>query len=142
MKTQDLLRVFLTHIEPSNVRDFRKSIILFGHVDCQKWLKLLKIEIKYQITSWFFQAVQRKSENINSELMGMIVIKKSFCAAFRTERLFSLIFRYLISSSSFRGKYSFLNLEIVENLNSCRKFQFFKVQRADLTCDVTSIRLR
>ena len=35
------------------------------------------------------------------------------------------IFRYHISSYSFHGNYSFLNLEIVENSNSCRKFQFF-----------------
>ena len=33
---------------------------------------------------------------------------------------------YHISSYSFLGKYSFLNLEIVENLDSsCPKFQFF-----------------
>ena len=30
--------------------------------------------------------------------------------------------RYYISMNSFRGNYSFLNLEIVENSNSCRKF--------------------
>ena len=34
-------------------------------------------------------------------------------------------FTYRISANSFRGNYSFLNLEIVENSNSCRKFQFF-----------------
>ena len=32
---------------------------------------------------------------------------------------------YHISANSFYGNYSFLNLEIVENSNSCRKFQFF-----------------
>ena len=31
---------------------------------------------------------------------------------------------YSISANTFRGNYSFLNLEIAENLNSCRKFQF------------------
>ena len=34
-------------------------------------------------------------------------------------------FTYRISANSFRGNYSFLNMEIVENSNSCRKFQFF-----------------
>ena len=32
---------------------------------------------------------------------------------------------YHISENSFRRNYSFLNLEIVENSKSCRKFQFF-----------------
>ena len=32
---------------------------------------------------------------------------------------------YQISTHSFRGNYSFLSLEIVENSNSCYKFQFF-----------------
>ena len=32
---------------------------------------------------------------------------------------------YRISMNSFCGNYSFLNLEIVENSNSCGKFQFF-----------------
>ena len=31
---------------------------------------------------------------------------------------------YHISANSFGGNYSFLNLEIVENSSSCRKFQF------------------
>ena len=31
---------------------------------------------------------------------------------------------YRISGNSFRGNYSFLNLEILENSNSYRKFQF------------------
>ena len=29
-----------------------------------------------------------------------------------------------VSDVSFRGNYSFLNSEIVENSNSCRKFQY------------------
>ena len=33
---------------------------------------------------------------------------------------------YRISSYSFRGNYSFLNLEILENSNSCRKFNFLR----------------
>ena len=32
---------------------------------------------------------------------------------------------YLISMNSFRGNYSFLNMEIAENSNSCHKFPFF-----------------
>ena len=34
-------------------------------------------------------------------------------------------YNYRIPANSFRGNYSFLNLEIVENSNSCRKFQIF-----------------
>ena len=34
------------------------------------------------------------------------------------------ITEYRISTNIFCGNYFFLNLEIVENLNSCRKFQF------------------
>ena len=34
-------------------------------------------------------------------------------------------FRYSISSYSFRGNYSFLNLEIVANSNSCRNISIF-----------------
>ena len=30
-----------------------------------------------------------------------------------------------IATNNFRGNYSFLNLKIVANSNSCRKFQFF-----------------
>ena len=33
---------------------------------------------------------------------------------------------YRISSYSFRGNYSFLNLEILENSNSCRKFNLLR----------------
>ena len=32
---------------------------------------------------------------------------------------------YIVAVYSFRGNYSFLDLEIVKNSNSCRKFQFF-----------------
>ena len=34
------------------------------------------------------------------------------------------LFNYRISSYSFPENYSFLNFEIVENSNSCRKIQF------------------
>ena len=63
--------------------------------------------------------------------MPISEIQSQFQCQWNGNQIFSSKRIYRISMNSFHGIYSFLNLEIVENSNSCRKLQFFYLFAAE-----------
>ena len=61
------------------------------------------------------QKITEKSDGLVQRMQGLLT----------GNLLHTVHVTYRISANNFRGNYSVLNLEIVENSNRCRKFQFF-----------------